>query len=151
MPEGTSGRPEQIELRKAWFGRDRNAVDTNLVRFRGLALRYKVAVQEHLFFVEPTSGRRGYGEYKKSFPEVKRQFVMGPINMVRGALEYNLLEEQWKLAEEQSRAPKPRLTKVWRTFVSALTISISGAIQSPSYLRRCCSFCFGFFTLPDLT
>jgi len=45
---------------------------------------------------------------------------MGPINMVRGALEYNLLEEQWKLAEEQSRAPKPRLTKVWRTFVSAL-------------------------------
>lgn len=68
MPERTSGRSEQIELRKAWYGRDRNTIDTNPVRFKGLALQHNVAVQEHLFFVEPTSGSRGYGEYKKSFP-----------------------------------------------------------------------------------
>ncbi len=76
MPEGASGRSEQIELRKAWYARDRNTIDTNLVRFRGIALRYNVAVPEYLLFVEPTAGRRGYGEYKKSFPEATRQFAL---------------------------------------------------------------------------
>lgn len=48
-------------------------------------------------------------------PEVKRQFVLGPINMVRGALERDLLEEQRKLAT-------PWLTKTWRSFVSTLDV-----------------------------
>jgi hypothetical protein len=111
MPEGTSGRSDQIELRKAWYGRDRNTIDANLVRFKDLARLYSVALPEQLLFVDPTAGRRGYGEYRKSFPDVTRQFVLQPVNMVRGALERRLNEEQRMLAEEQNSSASTTVSK----------------------------------------
>jgi hypothetical protein len=54
MPEGTDRRSDNMQRCKAWYGRDRKTIDTNLVRFKELGLRYGVAVPENLLFVEPT-------------------------------------------------------------------------------------------------
>jgi hypothetical protein len=114
---------DEMAKYRAWYDREHTTISTQLVRFQFLCLAYRVTFPENLLFVVPTSGKSSYNsDYRYSFPEVSKQAILRSIQMLRGAAERNLADEQQKALEEQNRPPIPRSTRLWRIFTQTLDL-----------------------------
>jgi len=93
------------EYREAYETADAN-VGKRLVRYRELSNRYDVPFSDNLLFGTPTSGR-DIERYRHFFTEGSKRQVLRSIEMVTGAAEQYLNDEQRKDLEEQNRPPEP--------------------------------------------